>query len=202
MHEPAPQTLIGKTYPDTGVEQGRDVLADLARHPATARHVATKLARHFIADDPPPALVERLTAALPRYRRRPQGGGQGAGHMRPKSWTPRAGQAQAAGRMDRRRRCAPPARSRQIGAHDPARRPCSASRCGGRRRRKGFPDDNAAWIDGLGAAARHRQRLCAARRRRLDPQALLETALGPLASAETRRTVARAESSRRRWRCC
>src|SRR5215469_15273724 len=61
LHEPAQQTLVGKTYPDTGVEQGRSVLADLARHPATARHVATKLARHFVADDPPPALVERLT---------------------------------------------------------------------------------------------------------------------------------------------
>ena len=37
MHEPGPQTVIGKSYPDTGVEQGRAVLADLARHPATAR---------------------------------------------------------------------------------------------------------------------------------------------------------------------
>ena len=36
----APQTVLGKTYPDTGVEQGRAVLADLARHPATAAHVA------------------------------------------------------------------------------------------------------------------------------------------------------------------
>ena len=36
------------------------MLADLARHPATAKHVATKLARHFVADEPPPALVERL----------------------------------------------------------------------------------------------------------------------------------------------
>src|SRR5690348_6435791 len=60
-HEPGPQTVVGKTYPDTGVEQGRAVLADLARHPATAGHVATKLARHFVADEPPPALVERLT---------------------------------------------------------------------------------------------------------------------------------------------
>lgn len=48
------------TYADTGVEQGRTVLKELARHPATATHVATKLARHFVADEPSPALVERL----------------------------------------------------------------------------------------------------------------------------------------------
>src|SRR5439155_26272043 len=41
-------------------EQGRAVLIALARHPATAMHVATKLARHFVADDPPLALVDRL----------------------------------------------------------------------------------------------------------------------------------------------
>ena len=52
--------MLGKRYPDTGVEQGRAVLADLARHPATARHIAHKLARHFVADDPPPALVAKL----------------------------------------------------------------------------------------------------------------------------------------------
>src|SRR5216683_3060517 len=61
MHEPGEQTLIGKTYPGGGVQQGRSVLTDLARHPATAKHIATKLARHFIADEPPPALIERLT---------------------------------------------------------------------------------------------------------------------------------------------
>src|SRR5262249_15978839 len=60
MHEPGPLAVVGKTYEDTGVEQGRAVLKDLARHPATAHHVAVKLARHFIADEPPPALVERL----------------------------------------------------------------------------------------------------------------------------------------------
>src|SRR5205823_14897582 len=40
--------------------QGEAALADLARHPSTAKFVATKLARHFVADDPPPALVARL----------------------------------------------------------------------------------------------------------------------------------------------
>ena len=55
-----------RSTPTTGVEQGRAVLRDLARHPATAKHVATKLARHFVADEPPPALVERLARDLPR----------------------------------------------------------------------------------------------------------------------------------------
>ena len=79
LHEPGPETVLGKAYRDTGVEQGRAVLADLARHPATAEHVATKLARHFIADDPPPALIETLTEDVPRHRRRPFAGVEGAG---------------------------------------------------------------------------------------------------------------------------
>src|SRR3981189_1275159 len=61
LHEPGPQTILGKTYPEGGVVQGRAVLADLARHPATAAHVALKLARHFTSDEPPPALMERLS---------------------------------------------------------------------------------------------------------------------------------------------
>src|SRR5438094_2416854 len=61
MHQPGAQTVIGRSYPDAGVQQGRDVLAMLARHPATAKHVAAKLARHFVADEPPPALVQCLT---------------------------------------------------------------------------------------------------------------------------------------------
>ena len=43
-----------------GVAQGEAVLADFARHPSTATFIATKFARHFVADDPPPALVARL----------------------------------------------------------------------------------------------------------------------------------------------
>ena len=88
MHEPGAQTVLGKAYRDTGVEQGRAVLADLARHPATARHVATKLARHFVADEPPPTLVERLTQALHRHRRRPLAGRQGIGERAPEAWSP------------------------------------------------------------------------------------------------------------------
>lgn len=62
-HEPGDQTVLGVTYAEGGVEQGRAVLHDLARNPATARHISYKLARHFVADEPPPALVARMTAA-------------------------------------------------------------------------------------------------------------------------------------------
>jgi len=60
-HEPGRHVLLGKTYPEGGLEQGEEALADIARHPAAAHHIAAKLARHFVADDPPPALVENLT---------------------------------------------------------------------------------------------------------------------------------------------
>jgi uncharacterized protein (DUF1800 family) len=59
-HEPGSQTLLGKTYNEAGLAQGDLALGDLTRHPATARHIATKLVRHFVADDPPAPLVERI----------------------------------------------------------------------------------------------------------------------------------------------
>jgi uncharacterized protein (DUF1800 family) len=51
---------MGRRYAEAGAGQARAVMADLAASPHTARHVAAKLARHFVADDPPPALVETL----------------------------------------------------------------------------------------------------------------------------------------------
>jgi len=59
-HQPGPQVLLGKTYEPTGLAQGEAALADIARHPSTANFIATKFVRHFVADDPPPALVARL----------------------------------------------------------------------------------------------------------------------------------------------
>ena len=56
---------------EPGEAQARGVLMDLASSPATAKHLATKLARHFAGDDPPPALVDRLEQGLSRQRRRP-----------------------------------------------------------------------------------------------------------------------------------
>ena len=61
-HEPGAVTIMGRTYPDGGIEQAEAVLDDLARHPATARHVARKLAVHFVGEKAPLSLVERLTA--------------------------------------------------------------------------------------------------------------------------------------------
>jgi uncharacterized protein (DUF1800 family) len=60
--EPGRKTLLGRTYAE-GPDALRQVLHDLALHPATADHLATKLVRHFVGDDPPPALVRQLAAA-------------------------------------------------------------------------------------------------------------------------------------------
>ena len=59
-HEPLAAEMLGRLYMQEGVGQGEAALADLAREPATAKHVAFKLARHFVADAPDPALVGRL----------------------------------------------------------------------------------------------------------------------------------------------
>lgn len=64
IHEPGPQTVLGKRYAQKGLDQGETLLRDLAIHPSTARFIATKLARHFVADEPPEALVDTLTATF------------------------------------------------------------------------------------------------------------------------------------------
>ena len=63
FHEAGPRTVLGRTYPDDGEAQARRILADLARRPQTAARLSRKLAAHFVADDPPPALVARLQSA-------------------------------------------------------------------------------------------------------------------------------------------
>ncbi|MGJ3646912.1 DUF1800 domain-containing protein [Sphingomonas sp. GlSt437] len=59
-HEPGTRTIMGKRYGQSGERQAQAVIDDLVAHPATATHIATKLARHFAGDTPPPALVDRL----------------------------------------------------------------------------------------------------------------------------------------------
>lgn len=65
-HEPGARTVLGRTYPEGGREQGEAILDDLARHPATARHIATKLTRHFAGTPEPVAMVDRLATAFTR----------------------------------------------------------------------------------------------------------------------------------------
>src|SRR3954471_1821400 len=60
FHEPGPKTVVGRTYAEAGADEGLAILDDLARHPATAHHLATKLVRHFVADDPPADAVTRI----------------------------------------------------------------------------------------------------------------------------------------------
>jgi uncharacterized protein (DUF1800 family) len=66
LHEPGAKVVLGRRYADDGFGQGADVLRDLVRQRATAHFIATKLARHFIADDPPPAAVGRIADAFAR----------------------------------------------------------------------------------------------------------------------------------------
>jgi uncharacterized protein (DUF1800 family) len=191
LHEPGPLTVTGNTYPDIGVEQGRAVLADLARHPATAKHVAIKLARHFIADEPPPALVDRLTQrfldtdgdlkeiATALVTAPESWAPEQAKIKRPGEWivaTLRATGLQ--GDIGRNMRS-------QLGLAEPLWRPPAP---------KGFSDDNAAWLPGLAQRLENANAFSQRVAERLDPEAVADTALGPLASAEMRRAMAGAES--------
>jgi uncharacterized protein (DUF1800 family) len=59
-HEPGARRVMGRTFPDGGFGQGKAVLEFLARQPSTARHLALKLAQHFVSDDPPRSLLDRM----------------------------------------------------------------------------------------------------------------------------------------------
>jgi uncharacterized protein (DUF1800 family) len=63
-HEPGAKVLLGRRYAENGREEGVEALRDLAQHPATARHIAVKLARHFIADQPPEDSVQRIAKSF------------------------------------------------------------------------------------------------------------------------------------------
>jgi uncharacterized protein (DUF1800 family) len=191
MHEPGPHRVLGKFYVDTGVEQGRAVLADLARHPATATHVATKLARYFCADDPPPSLVDRLALTFRDTD----------GDLREmaktlvtsdEAWTPRRDKlkrpcewvvsiARATGlRSDPERFT-----RGQMLMGEPLWRPSAP---------QGFADNEGAWLDGMGLRLDVANSVAERIADRVDPKDVLDTALGPLASPETRQALARAES--------
>ncbi len=60
-HEPGAKRFLGKHYPEAGMEEAERALAFLAGHHATARFISTKLLRHFVADHPPPAAIRAIT---------------------------------------------------------------------------------------------------------------------------------------------
>ena len=193
MHEPGAQTVLSKSYAEGGFAQGRAVLEMLAHHPATAKHVATKLVRHFVADEPPADLVERLakrfrdtggdlmqvTQALvtaPEAWSAPR-----TKLKKPGEWTMAAMRASGLEIRDVRRIV-----NTQNLLGEPLWRPPAP---------KGFSDDSAAWVDGLAERldiANQVGRLVGNNGN--EPDAMVDAALGPLASAETRQTVRRAES--------
>ena len=59
-HEPNTRKILGTMFKNNGLKQGENMLKFLAHHPATAEHICFKLARHFIADEPPKSLVEKM----------------------------------------------------------------------------------------------------------------------------------------------
>ena len=192
LHEPGAQKVLGKSYEDETVEQGRAVLRDLAANPATASHVATKLARYFVADTPPPALVERMAKAfldtggdLKQVARVMVSSDEAwtqppAKLKRPGEWV--VGMVRATGLTQ-----ADPTRytDGQVLLGEALWRPPSP---------KGFPDDEASWIDGMGrrldVANNFAERIAG----RTDPQEVIETVLGSQVSPEVKQAVGRAES--------
>lgn len=63
LHQPGAKRLLGIRYAERGRKEAERALVDLAHHPSTARHLATKLAVHFVDDQPPPAAVDALEQA-------------------------------------------------------------------------------------------------------------------------------------------
>jgi uncharacterized protein (DUF1800 family) len=61
-HDRGDKTVLGQTIKGGGLDEGERVLDIVATHPATAKHIATKLATRFVSDTPPPALVDRAAA--------------------------------------------------------------------------------------------------------------------------------------------
>jgi uncharacterized protein (DUF1800 family) len=67
QHDADEKTVLGHTLPEgRGIEDGEQVLDIIARHPSTARFIATKLARRFISDTPPSTVIDRAAATFTR----------------------------------------------------------------------------------------------------------------------------------------
>lgn len=193
-HEPGDKTVLGRTWPE-GEEGGVAALTWLARHERTHRHLATKLVRHFVADDPPPAAVRTVFAAL-----RDSGGDLGAAARAlirlPQAWDPPLTKLRnpqdyilaVLRAVDARREMA----ERAVGATQFLGQPLWAPPAP-----IGFPDTAGAWA----APEMMMRRIdwangISARGSGRDAAAAAEAVLGPLCRPETLRAAMRAGSAR------
>jgi uncharacterized protein (DUF1800 family) len=191
LHEPGAHKVIARVYADEGVAQGRAVLRDLAAHPQTAAHIAAKLARHFVADAPPQTLCDRLAATFTdtagdlKQVAKTLIGSEEAWSVpitklrRPSQWV--VAMLRAAGTP------ADPARftAAQALLGEPLWRPPSP---------KGYADDEATWIDGIGQRLDIANTVADRVADRVDAREIVEQVLAATASAATLETVSRAES--------
>ncbi|MFY8040659.1 MAG: DUF1800 domain-containing protein [Bosea sp. (in: a-proteobacteria)] len=193
MHEPGEQLLLGKRYGDRGFERGKAALADLARHPSTAQHIARKLTRHFVADEPPASMVARLAKVF----RDTDGDLQALSFAlldSPEAWSAPAtkmrspqeflvASARALGRK--------PEIGQILGPLNAMGHPIWQP--GGPN---GFPDSVAAWASPEGLKTRLDVSAAIARQsaNSIDPKGLVEDIFGAAASTETRQAILRAET--------
>jgi uncharacterized protein (DUF1800 family) len=194
-HEPGPQAILGARYAQPNVEQARAVLRDLARHPSTATHVATKLVRHFVADSPPRGAVDRIARIF-----RDSSGDLPEVHAAlidlPDAWssepkkfkTPHEFVVSTFRMLD-----SAPAEARQILTpfQTLGQRPYTPGSPAG------WPDIASQW-DGPDALLKRIEwasQFGARIGKNIEPVKLAETALGSNLTARTRQAVARAESA-------
>jgi uncharacterized protein (DUF1800 family) len=192
LHEPGSERIMGREYGAGGFEQGRAVLLALARSPATANHIATKLVRHFVADNPPASLVEKLAK---RFRdtdgdlnevslmlvTAPEAWDASLSKLRrPSEWLVNSLRVLNVAPPDVR-----PILQAQNLLGEPLWRPPAPN---------GFSDESAAWMDGLAQRVDIASNLSRRVGEFIDPNAAAERSLGPLLSKETKQTVASAES--------
>jgi len=190
-HEPGARVVLGRRYPEGGQEQADAVLAALAHDPRTARHLATKLARHFVADRPPPALVATLERAWL--------GSDGdlatvaAALVRaPEAWAPAAAKVKTSYEF-----LVSCYRAGGMGADGEGAAPLALERLGQEMfsppSPKGWPDEGGAWATPTGITDRLRfAGGYAASLPAADPAAVAETALGARTSPALATALARA----------
>jgi uncharacterized protein (DUF1800 family) len=193
-HQPGAQTLLGKVYEANGLAQGEAALADIARQPATAKFIATKFVRHFIADDPPPALVARLETVF-----KTTDGDLKAMTLAlvdaDEAWSAPLSKIRnpyeflvASGRLLAR---VPDDPGFYLGSLNTLGQPLWTP-----AGPNGFPDTVAAWAapEGMKLRLDISAQLASRIGNNLDPRELLDLVAADAASAETRRTIERAES--------